>query len=523
MVNYGLVDLFNPAYESGLFLYFYNKFRSYGGIKMGNIFDQDNPQVRQFSLPNLGNEGEPSPSKPSLPPVESQKAPGSTDEVLARVRAMRQQNGGDVPVAGSSRSARSGAPNAGKKPFWQNIFSGAGKGAKPKTSSVLSDKRLWIAVVGAVVLLVVVVVVLLSLGLKDGTSANGGVFSPSVPEEMLNQPPTSVQVVPDQVSEPTLPPMNLDIAPKANPMNGLWQQLKSQPVQEKSPTNKKIWDPDDIVGVIFLVILVFWASIEYMPRKGVQSRVKFFTLCGLVLAFLAIPVLNGLIDVSKAWTIVGLVLIVALLAIVIGGAVSEGDVTVLSLVFIVSAWYLYVFGKFTLPVALGDLVDKPGTVWQGVTDIPGYFILLITQRGEVAKLTGLIIILSIVGIGLAVSETGKKLGGGIGSLMVGVITLLVWWLVSLGLGKGVEYVLAQQVAPSALLLISLQIIKPVVALAVAMLIAVGIGVALGDTEIALKEVAVGIGIQKSSGFLQSVVDFLFLATAMALVFGVLLF
>ncbi|EKD52710.1 MAG: hypothetical protein ACD_61C00267G0001 [uncultured bacterium] len=375
-------------------------------------------------------------------------------------------------------------------------------------------------------MLLVVVVALLLLALAVGAffmfSGSGSAypsFDTMYPTgESLTDPTGTPEISPTSI--PVDPNQSESLSEKKD--RSFWSELISKEVPELSPGNlNNQLSAKTAVGLILMVVLTLWSWGEGSIRRKSQQNAGYFGIRGLLAGWLTMPIL---VLVSKAtlpgWIMVGVGFLIWLWAYAASTIKSQSDLTPFLTALGLFTATLFYYGKLTFITTLGTLFGATWASWTGVTTVLGVFTLLFTGRGIEALLTILIIILGITVIILASLEVGKKHGKG-SAFFIALLILLVFGFSNWGLTAGVEY-LVQVQNTSVLVTVVLNVLAPILAWVFSLLTAVGIGVAMGDTEVGRTENRQVLGLQKTGTFLQNIADFGILGTLIPLFFGVII-
>jgi len=377
-----------------------------------------------------------------------------------------------------------------------------------------------------VLLVAVVAFVLLALAAGAFFMFSGTLSGSAYPSIDTSVYPTGETA--DPTITPEISPSSITVDPNESESlsekkdRSFWSALVSKDVPELSPGNlNNQLSAKTAVGLILMVVLTLWSWGEGSIRRKSQQGANYFTILGLLAGWLTMPILVLITKASyPGWIMIGVMVVVWLWSNAASTVKSQSDLTPFLTALGLFTATLFYYGKLIFISTLGALFGATWAPWTGVTTVFGAFTLLFTGRGMEALLTILIIILGITVIVLASLEVGKKHGKG-SAFFIALLILLVFGLGNWGLTAGVEY-LVQAQNTSVIVTAVLNILAPILAWIFSLLAAVGIGVAMGDTEVGRTENRQVLGLQKTGTFLQNIADFGILGTLIPLFFGVII-
>ncbi len=366
-------------------------------------------------------------------------------------------------------------------------------------------KNIWVAIIGTSAILILLIVLGLVFAFSRGASA------PSVTTVIPNATP--VPAVPASPLTPTGPEVKLDA--------DWWAEIASTSVIERSPMRLGHLDQLSMVAQVLGLALIALLFADAMPRRKSQRSVVAVAVVALIAGVATVPLLN-FASVNAGWTFLVSLFLMALWATPVAAVIMHNDNTALTVALALLALTLFDLGRFALPVGLAPIFGASWSEWEGVTGIGGWLQLIMALRFGEAALTTLMFAAVIGAIWLAASEVGKKYGGWVGGVVAGLIMLVVWWIFSWLLGQGVLWLANTQDLTQTTLVV-LEVLRPILAWLLSMVVATIAGVALGDVEVEFRQNRIKLGLGGSAGgWAQTTADFAVLATIFALA-GVLVF
>jgi len=340
----------------------------------------------------------------------------------------------------------------------------------------------------------------------------------------MASPASTAAVAPNSTAMPGVTPASstTPIVPVVKLDSDWWTQIKTAPVIERSPMRLGHLDQYSMVVQILGLALIILMLADALPRRKSQRNVVLVAVLSLLAGLLTVPLLNWA-AFSTATTFVMWVVLILLWSAPIYSVLMHHDNTALTVALALLALVIFDLGVFALPAGLAPIFGATWTPWQGVTGFGGWLQLIMAFRFGEVILTTILFTTMLVAIYLAANEVGKKYGGIIGGLVAGLIMLIVWWVLSWLLGKGVLWLANTQNLTATVLLV-LEVLRPVLAWLLSMVVATVAGVAMGDMEVEFRQnkIKLGLGGGAGGGWAQTTADFAVLATIFALA-GILIF
>jgi hypothetical protein len=367
-----------------------------------------------------------------------------------------------------------------------------------------SSKKKWILLAAGVALVLVLGAVLFA---AFGGSQPSYHYSDS-------STPTGVTALPT-----TDPGLLQDPLPSAD--QSFWSGLRNIKVPELSPGNLEgQLNATTAVGLFLMVALTLWAIGEGGVRKKGQNGAMFFSAVALLAGWLTMPILTIISIQSLGWFILGLLFVTTLWVLTASTIWSQNDLSPITVALAIFTASMFYYGKLTIITSIGALFGVAWGAWTGVTSMGGIITLLMTGRADAAFLSILIIVLGLLVIYMASVEVGKKHGPW-SALVIGVIIIIVFYLSSWGLSSLAQWLINTQ-DPSIIITVVIKVLVPVLSWVASLLLAVGIGVALGDVEVGRSENKQRIGLERTGTFVQNIADFGILGTIIPLFLGVII-
>lgn len=355
--------------------------------------------------------------------------------------------------------------------------------------------RWWMWTGGAVVLIGLIVV-----GIVIAMNFAGNVNIPAGPAPV--SPPT-----------PVVPPVQLDL--------DWWTMIKSSPVVERSPFLVGHIDQLGVVAQVLGLALIGLLYADVAPRRKSQRGVGLVATMAVIAGLASVPLLNFAVGLGTGAVFLASLIVLVLWAFPIVGMFLHHDNTAIAIALALTSLMVYDIGRFLLPAGLGPIFGVTWPVWQGITGFGGTVILIMGFHWTQVALTVLLFGLMVGAMYFSADEVGKTYGRG-GAVVAGLIMLLLWGGLSWLFYQGVVWLATTQHLTNVVLVV-LEIIRPVIAWLLAMALAMGAGIAMGDLEVEFRQNRIKLGIGGGGGgWAQTTADFAVLATIFALA-GVLIF
>lgn len=395
------------------------------------------------------------------------------------------------PASPAAKAAPAASAKAAPKgeggSFLDGIFDAIDERLPDGVPSFVNGRTIVAFGLGLIVLFVVVGLV---LALSGGES--------STPNTTVAPQPTPVVVVPTPT--PT---------PDVDETQELVNQVLSAPQPEISPwLNGRFDNPLVFAGLLMALTIPIFTWLDSKARVKVQQFAPAGALGAIALGILGLPLANIAAGNAIA-TLIMVVLLSVVWAILIGVAIAYRDWTSVSAALMLTAVVGFLGGSFALPAGLGRLVDANWPTWSGVTTLGGLTAYLMAFKFAQAAMTLYVYAVGVLAIILAVVEIGKRQGLS-GVVILGGFTLILWVLATWGLNALFDWLFSGPMKPSALL--ALEVLKPLLAWFLSVLIMAIVGSKLGDDasiNIGVNQMQLGL---KGQAGIPTVADFLFAST-----------